>query len=73
MEIAEKLKFTRDLITAHIINSYTPEELIAMELFRKGITEAEYFNMRHGLNVDEPTVIKIANYLRDNWRTRNET
>jgi hypothetical protein len=72
MEIAEKLRFTRDLITAHIINAYSPEELIAMELFRAGITEADYFNMRKGLNTDEPTVIRIANYLRDTWRTRNE-
>lgn len=66
------VKFAQGLIKAHIINAYSPEQLVAIELFRKGITEADFFNMRHKLGIDEPTVIRIANHLRDTWRTKND-
>ncbi|GAG74755.1 unnamed protein product, partial [marine sediment metagenome] len=48
----ENVKFAQGLIQAHIINAYSPAQLVAMELFRKGITEADFFNMRHELGID---------------------
>lgn len=68
-ELIEKLRYTQERITSMIINNITPEEVVANDLFRKGITEADYYAMKgHTVGIDEPTFIKISNYLRDNWR-----
>ena len=66
----EKLVYTRERVTSMIINNITPEQIVADDLFRKGITEDDYLKMKGHLGIDYPTFIKIANYLRDNWRTR---
>lgn len=70
--IAEKIKFTKGLIAAHITNAYSPEEFVSMELFRKGITEGDFLRMQGRLGIDKPTVVAIANYLRDAWRIKSE-
>jgi hypothetical protein len=66
----EILRYTQERITSMIINNITPEEVVAGDLYRKYITEAEYFAMKDRLGIDYPTFVKIGNYLRDNWRTR---
>jgi hypothetical protein len=68
--VDKNVKFTQGLIAAHITYAYSPEQIVAIELYRKGITEADFFNMRHKLGIDEPTLIRIANHLRDTWRTK---
>jgi hypothetical protein len=66
--LIEKYRYTQERITSMIINNITAEEVVANDLYRKYITEADYYTMRGRLGIDEPTFIKIGNYLRDNWR-----
>ena len=67
-ELVEKYRYTKERITSMIINNITAEEVVANDLYRKFITEADYYSMKGRLGIDEPTFIKIGNYLRDNWR-----
>lgn len=75
MRIADRftknLKHTLEEINTHITYAYSPEYLVAKSLHKQGITEADFFNMRDKLNVDYPTIVKIANCLRDLWRKEN--
>ena len=72
-ELVEKYRYTRERITSMIINNITAEEVVANDLYRRCITEADYYTMKGRLGIDEPTFIKIGNYLRDNWRKAIET
>ena len=67
-ELVEKYRYTKERITSMIINNITAEEVVANDLYRRYITEADYYAMKGRLGIDEPTFIKIGNYLRDNWR-----
>ncbi len=70
---SQKLKLTQDQIKNHIINALAPEQLVAISLFKKGLTEDDLWGMRERItNIDYPTFVKIANYLRDKWRETNE-
>lgn len=66
--LKQKTDYTIERVTSMIINNISPEEVVAGDLFRKGITEQDYFKMKGLLGIPDPTFLKIANHLRDNWR-----
>ena len=72
VEYMDKVFITRDAIREYIIAPLPPEEHVALILYRKGITEEEFLNMQNSLNVNQPTIIRIANHLRDKWRKYNK-
>jgi hypothetical protein len=64
----DKTKFAQNLINTHITYVESPEQRVAMKLFNFGVTEGEFLEMQKLLNCGQPTIVNIANHLRDSWR-----
>ncbi len=68
--VMNKLRIAREQIQEKIIDPNPPEKDVAIMLFLYGITEGDFIAMRRELLIDDPTHLKILNYLRDEWRLK---
>lgn len=71
MDENEKLKFAILEIQHSIIDAIPPEQNVAMRLWLYGVTEQEFSSMKRHLPIPMPTIVKIENYLRDEWKNRD--
>jgi len=61
------LKITQGIIKEKIIDPCPVEQDVAILLFLYGITEDEFSKMKDKLKISNPILLKIQNYLRDEW------
>ena len=51
-----------------IMGGIPPEKKCAMALFLHGVTEDAFVAMKDKLTLSNPILLKIQNYLRDEWK-----
>ena len=65
-----ELRLVMDIIQ-RIFDKDPPEKEAAILLFLYGCKEEEFVKKKVHIDLPEPTLVKIQNHLRDEWRKKS--